>query len=165
MGLRARIAVVTVIAVLGVVPIVADRDSYPISTLPMFARDRSRTETVDTAVAVGAVAVGAVALGTAGVGTAGVGTAGKEAQTYRLDPQRIAATPQPVTAAVVVSLAIARGEAAQLCAEIAERVARSGPDDASTIEVVTERYDAVDWFDGDRTPIERVVHATCAVSR
>jgi hypothetical protein len=145
MGFRARIAVVTVLVVLGVIPVVTERDSYPISTFPMFARDRTRTESIDTAVAISSGASGRVV--------------------QRLDPQRIAATIQPVTAAVVVSSAIARGQSGQLCDEIAARVARRGPPDAASIEVVTERYDAVDWFSGNRVPIQRVVHASCVVAR
>ena len=29
------------------------------------------------------------------------------------------------------------------------------------LEVVTVRYDAIVWFDGDRQPLERTVHAAC----
>jgi hypothetical protein len=55
-----------------------------------------------------------------------------------------------------VSDAIANGTADVLCREIAERVDRAGE-----VEVVTEQYDSVRWYQGDKTPLNRTVHATC----
>ena len=52
--------------------------------------------------------------------------------------------------------AIRADETDELCAEIAGRV-----DAGRTLEVVTETYDTIAWFDGDETPTDRVVHATC----
>jgi hypothetical protein len=37
----------------------------------------------------------------------------------------------------------------------------AGLDGVIAFEVVTERYDAVRWFDGDRRPVGRDVHARC----
>ena len=48
----AWLCVAAVVGVLGVVPVVLDRDSYPMSTYPMFSYRRTTTETVDTAVVV-----------------------------------------------------------------------------------------------------------------
>jgi hypothetical protein len=82
---------------------------------------------------------------------------------WRLDPERIAATDEVILAAVTVSDAINSGHGDRLCAEIARRVASAGPREAAAVEVVTERYDALEWFAGHRTPLARVVHARCAV--
>ena len=51
---RAWAAAGVAVVVVGVVPFVLDRDSFPLSTFPMFAADIDRTQSVDTAVAVGA---------------------------------------------------------------------------------------------------------------
>jgi hypothetical protein len=133
-------AVTVVIAVVGLVPLALDRDSYPLSTYPMFSTRRSATGRFHTAVAIGETV-------------------------HRLSPERIAATDEVIQAAATVSDAIARGEVAALCADIAARVAADGPDAATAVEVVSEDYDAVAWYDGDRTPLGRVVHARCPVVR
>ena len=132
-------AVALAIVLVGVVPFVLDRDSFPLSTFPMFAADIDRTQSVDTAVAVDAA--GAV---------------------IRLTPAEIGGTTVVNQAASVVTTAIVGGRAADLCAVIAGRV--GGDAGAVAVEVVTERYDAVRWFDGDRTPVDRVVHARCPVA-
>ena len=122
--------------VVGIVPLALDRDSYPLSTYPMFSSRRTSAETVDTAVLV-----------------LGDGTV------ERLTPDEIAGTDEVIIAAVTVSESIRDDTVADLCAEIAERV---GPSDgAATIEVVTETFDAIAWYDGDRVPLDRVVHASC----
>jgi hypothetical protein len=142
---RAWAVVLGIIAVLGVFPVVTRRDSYPVSDFPMFSSRRTATESVDTAVA--------------------VGPDGLDARVWRLDPRLIAATDEVIIAAVTVSRAIQSGTADQLCADIAARVAARGPSGATTVEVVTERFDAVRWFEGDHTPITRRVHAECPVPR
>jgi hypothetical protein len=81
----------------------------------------------------------------------------------RLGPQRIGGSDEIILATATVSGAIGAGTVDQLCAEIAARVAGDGPDTAARVEVVTERFDAIRWYRGDHTPIERVVHATCPV--
>jgi hypothetical protein len=127
------------LAVVGVVPVALDRDSFPLSTFPMFASRRTSSETVDTAVAVDGLRV------------------------WRLDPERIGATDEVILAGATVSDAVNAGHADRLCDDIARRVASAGPDEAIAIEVVTERYDAVEWFGGNRAPLARVVHARCPV--
>ena len=133
-------AIAAVLVVVGIVPLVLDRDSFPLSTYPMFSTRRSTAETVDTAVAVDA-----------------------DGTLRRLGPQRIAGTDEIILATATVSGAINAGTVDQLCTEIAGRVAGDGPDSAVGVEVVTERFDAVRWYRGDHTPIDRVVHATCPV--
>jgi len=137
---RAWLAAGIAVVVVGAVPPVLDRDSFPMSTFPMFAADIDRTQSIDTAVAV--AADGAVT---------------------RLTPAEIGGTTVVNQAASVVTTAIVGGRADDLCAAIAGRLAgdRSG---LAAVEVVTERYDAVHWFDGDRTPIDRLVHARCPVA-
>jgi hypothetical protein len=130
--------VAVAVLVVGVVPFALDRDSFPLSTFPMFAADIERTQSVDTAVAVDAA--GAV---------------------IRLTPAEIGGTTVVNQAASVVTTAIVGGRAGDLCTTIAGRV--GGQPGAAAVEVVTERYDAVRWFDGDRTPIDRIVHARCPV--
>jgi hypothetical protein len=132
-------SVAAAVAVLGIYPVMTDRDSFPLSTYPMFSYPRTTTESVDTAVARDAAG-----------------------RVVRLSPQLIADDNEVILAGATVSTAIATGHAATLCDEIATRVSGhvSG---AVAVDVVTERYDAIRWFAGDRTPIERAVQATCAV--
>jgi hypothetical protein len=144
-GARAWLTIGVVVAVLGVFAVVTRRDSYPVSDLPMFSRRREAVGQVTTAVA--------------------VDDARPDAQVWRLDPPRIAGTDEVIIAAVTVHNAVNDGQADVLCAEIAERVARRGPFDATGVEVVTERFDAVAWYSGDRTPLARTVHARCEVQR
>ncbi len=136
---RAWAAAGLAVVAVGAVPLVLDRDSFPLSTFPMFAADIDRTQSVDTAVAVAA-----------------------DGTTIRLTPEDIAGTTVVNQAASVVTTAIVGGRADELCTDIARRLA-GGPGPVA-VEVVTERYDAVRWFDGDRTPVDRVVHARCVVA-
>lgn len=140
--LRAWGAAGVVVIGLGVVPLALERDSFPHSTYPMFSWRRSAVTAVDTAVATGP---------------------GNER--WRLDPTRLAATDEVILAAATVSRHVRAGTAAVLCDEIAERVASDGPAGAAAVEVVTERFDAVAWFRGERTPLERIVHVRCEVAR
>ena len=135
--------VAAIVVGLGVWPVLAERDSYPVSNLPMFASPRSRADPVITAVAIGGE--------------------GDDMQVWRLGPRRLAGTDEVIAAGSTLRRAVAEGSSAVLCGEIAARVAVMGPDEAQYIEIVTERYDAVEWFQGGRTPLERVVHHRCDV--
>jgi hypothetical protein len=77
-------------------------------------------------------------------------------EVQRLSPVEIGATDEVILAAATVSQAISQGNAADLCADIAGRV--GGPGE---VQVVTERYDAVRWYEGHREPLSRVIHAAC----
>jgi len=140
---RAWLVVAAFVGVFGAWPVLAERDSYPVSNLPMFASPRTRTEPVVTAVAV-----------------AGEGA---DRRVWRLGPRRLAGTDEVIAAGATLRRAVLAGSADRLCDEIAARVAVGGPRGAEGIEVITERYDAVAWFEGDRTPAERVVHHRCDV--
>jgi hypothetical protein len=112
-------------------------DDFPISTYPMFTAERGRVVDIDTAVLLD----------------------GEER--HRLSPEIVGGTDEIVSAAVAVSRAIAGGDAAldRLCAEIAVRVAGPG-----SIEIVTERHDAVSLLQEGAEPIAVTVHARCPVS-
>jgi hypothetical protein len=124
------------------VPLALDRDSLPLSTFPMFSAAIDSTQSIATAAG---VTVGGTPL--------------------RLTPDLIANTAIVNQAVTVVRDAIASGRAAALCTDIAGRVGRNGPPEAVAVEIVTETYDAPAWFDGDRQPVARQVHARCGVAR
>jgi hypothetical protein len=139
---RAWTAVALVVGLTGVVPLALDRDSLPLSTFPMFSAAIDSTQSIATAIGV---------------------TAG--GATLRLVPELIAGTTLVNQAVTVVGDAIASGRADGLCTDIAGRVGRDGPPDAVAVEIVTETYDAPAWFDGQREPGARQVHARCEVAR
>src|SRR5438034_100398 len=104
---RAWTAVVLVVALTGVVPLALDRDSFPLSTFPMFSADIDSTQSIATAVGVAA-----------------------DGSTLRLEPEIIAATTIANQAVTVVGHAIASGRADRLCADIVSRVRAGGPAEA-----------------------------------
>ena len=133
----ARTWLLAVVIVVGIVPLALDRDSFPLSTYPMFSSNRSTREPVDTAVVVD-----------------------PDGHEKRLDPWSIAGTDEPIIATVVVADSISDGTSFDLCSEIVDRV---DPTPGSRVEIVTVVYDAVRWFEGDREPVSRVVHASCGI--
>jgi hypothetical protein len=143
--LRARrwlaLATALMVGVIVCWPVLAhpDRDGFPLSTYPMFSSRRTRTEPLSTVVGIDA-----------------------EGSQRWLDPWLLNGTHEVIQAAAVVSDEIAAGEAPRLCTDVAARAADHGTD-LVRVEVVTVRYDAVDWFAGEREPLERTVHASCAL--
>jgi hypothetical protein len=143
--MRARVLPIAIVIVALVVLSPAlrtsPRDGFPLSTYPMFATDVGRTARIDTAVGLRA-----------------------DGSTAMLSPQLVTGTGEVILAASTVTNAVNAGpdRAAGLCAEIASRVAghRTG---IVEVRLATETYDAVDYFDGDKTPTAVEVHATCAV--
>ncbi|MDA2957704.1 MAG: hypothetical protein O3B66_05690 [Actinomycetota bacterium] len=135
----ARLVGLGIVAVIGVVPVALDRDSYPLSTYPMFSSRRTAVEPVHTAVVT--AADGAV---------------------RRLSPTQISGNDEVIIAAQLVYDAIRRDGGEVLCADIAVRL--SDVETGSEVEIVTERYDAIDWYEGRKSPISRVVHTSCRVS-
>jgi hypothetical protein len=118
-----------------------ERDSYPLSTYPMFSHDLGSVSDLDTV-------VGLEADGTQ----------------VRLSPTLIAGGHEVIHAAATVSAAIGAGDTQALCTEVAARVAKdSGRDSLVGVEVVTERLDVIAWWHGDRRPLSRTVHASCPV--
>ena len=84
-----------------------------------------------------------------------------QGELHRLSLPAIARTDDPLIAEARVDQAIRQGRAADLCAEIARRVA-SG---LSAVEVVEERHNVVARASGHPSLLGRVVHARCAVDR
>jgi hypothetical protein len=133
----AVLAASAVAAVATALPGITDRDSFPLSSYPMFSENRGRVADIDTAV-------------------------GRDDadEVVRLSPQVIAGGAEVILAAETVSKSIRRGDTDDLCHEIA---ARANPDDVRRIEVVTERHDVIAWFAGNEESLDRRVHATCEV--
>lgn len=128
---------VAIVTVVGVVPLALDRDSFPLSNYPMFSSRRSSTETVDTAILVDA--------------SGGV---------TRIAPRDIAGTDEVILAAVTVSEALRDATADLLCLDIIGRLGIRVPE-GGEVRIVTETFDAIEWYRGDRTPLSTVVHADC----
>ena len=139
----AGIAVMLAVALLVLSPALraSPRDGFPLSNYPMFATDVGREARVDTAVGLRA-----------------------DGSVERLSPRLVTGTDEVILAASTVTNAVAAGPAtaAGLCAEIAGRVA-AGRADVTQIRLATETFDAVDYFDGQRTPAAVEVHVTCPV--
>ena len=115
----------------------SQRDSYPLSTDPMFSYDRGRESALPTAVGITV-----------------------DGQVQRLSPELISGGYEPVRAFATVEASIQNGDTADLCREIAERTAKNRAD-VVEIEVVTEVHDVVAWFEGHKEPSQRIVHASC----
>lgn len=111
-------------------------DSFPISTYPMFASVRS-TETRLTHVLL----------------------VDDNEDTWPPPPSAIASD-QVLQAQETLRQALRFGatETQALCERIAERVEGTG---AARVEIVTSTYDALVYFEGDREPVSRDIHATC----
>jgi hypothetical protein len=79
---------------------------------------------------------------------------------HRLSPEVVGGSAEIVSAAVAVDRAIASGPAAlaRFCVGVAERVGRPG-----TIEVVTERHDAIALLRHGAEPLSVAVHERCEV--
>lgn len=146
---RARLAAglltAAVVLVLASPALLPDRrDSFPLSTFPMFSSLIEPIVDIDYAI--------------------GLDEGGND---ITLDPETIAGTDEIIIAGSVVSQAVRGGETAlaPLCSAIATRVS-SGSRESSIvgIEIRTDRLDAVAYFAGDELPIERVAHWVCDVS-
>jgi hypothetical protein len=118
-------------------PAVRDRDSFPLSTYPVYATARDDVVPISTAV--------------------GIDRAGS---TQTLDMATIADTDDPLIAESLVERAIQTGRADQLCREIAQRA----PGEIDTIEVVEEHHDVVARASGRESLVHRAVHARCRMS-
>jgi hypothetical protein len=115
------------------------RDSFPLSSYPMFSHDRGRIASIATAVGLDA-----------------------EGGVHRLGPRAVGGGDEVMLAVSAASRAARNGpaEAARFCAEVAGRVDDS---EVVVVEVRTEVRDAVDDVGADREPLDVVVHARCEV--
>ena len=113
-------------------------DSFPISTFPMFASARPEEVSIPHAVVIAADG------------------------TERLPSPSAVANDEVIQAAETVRQAVRQGPDAtdRLCRLVAESAAGGT---GIRVDVVTERFNAVAYFDGDEEPLERIVHASCAV--
>ncbi len=109
-------------------------DSFPLSTYPMFSTARPQETTVSSA--------------------AGYDAAGER---LTLSPAVVGGTREVIQAAGTVAQAIGSGSADELCRE----VLANAPAEVVAIEIVTETYDVIAYFDGDETPRQQTVHARC----
>ena len=134
---RRRLLAVVVWTFVLVSPALRDHDSFPLSTYPIYASARPREATFVTAH--GQRADGSV---------------------RRLSIDVIARTDDPLIASSRIAAAVAAGQAAELCAEIAAR----SPSDVVAVLVVRERHDVVDGARGEDSLLHREELARCAVS-
>lgn len=136
---RKRRRLVTAAVLLALVaPAMRDRDSFPLSTQPMYASTRAATVSFPT--------------------VAGYDAGG---QRTPLSLRSIARTDDALIGQARVSGAIADGRASELCAEVAGRA----PDHVVRLEVVTERHDVVRLATRDESLLGRDVHARCEPAR
>lgn len=134
---------VTILLALAILsPVLADSrsDSFPLSTFPMFSGRRSADVSISHV-----------------VGTTESG------ERVVLPPAALN-TDEVVQAFETVRQAVAQGPASTqaLCTEAAEWAAdhREG---LRSIAVVTDEFDAIAYFDGDKDPQSTQTHATCQV--
>ncbi len=116
---------------------VAESDTYPLSTYPMFTADRGSIH--DFATVVGVDGAGAV---------------------VRLSPEVIAGTDEVVLASVTVERAVARDRAEGLCEAVAARAGRP----LTEIIVRSETVDLVAHIVDDEPALAIVEHARCDVT-
>lgn len=109
-------------------------DGFPLSTYPMFSRPRAQVTSLSTAV--------------------GYRTDGERLE---LSPTVIGGTREVIQASTTVAQEIAAGTGDRFCREVLDRA----PQDVATVEIVTETYDVVAYFDGTTEPQQRAVHARC----
>jgi len=79
-----------------------------------------------------------------------------------LSPLVISGSDEVTQALMDVSVAVYTGDTATaaLCEAAAERITDEG---VVTLEVVTERFDAIEFFSGAKDSLATSVHATCGV--
>ena len=117
-------------------------DSFPLSTYPMFSGRQSSEANI-------AHVVGLT----------------EDGERVILPPEAVA-NDEVIQAYETVRQAIAQGAAGSdaLCAEAAGW-AGDHRSSVVSVQVVTDRFDAVAYFDGDREPKESTVHTRCEVAR
>lgn len=135
-GLRLLATVAVVVAVAS--PAVRQRDSYPLSTYPVYASARPGVDEIHTAV--------------------GVTDDGRR---VRLSLPMIGDSDDPLIVEDRVADAVAARRTDRLCLAIAGRARGAG---LTAIEVATEQVDLVATAADGAPPLARTVHATCPVT-
>lgn len=141
---RTRGFAVAAVAAVMVAPVVIDRDSFPLSTYPMYARTRAAEVSFVTAQGVT-----------------------DDGELVRLSLGTIGSSDDPLVVAGELRAAVRSGEGDSQCAAIAKRVENSdrAVDRIIGIEVVTERHDTVVSLEGGDSLVDRTVHARCEIDR
>jgi hypothetical protein len=119
-------------------PLVTDRDSFPLSTYPMYAGLGPRLDRFRTVVSVDAG--GAL---------------------HTLSLSTVARTDDPLIAESLLDQAVRDGQVDALCIEVAARVGS----DAVSVEVVDELHDVVAKAQGKPSLRERAILASCRVPK
>jgi hypothetical protein len=114
-------------------------DSFPLSTYPMFSGRQSAEADIPHAVAIA------------------------ESGERRILPPSAILNDEVIQAFETLRQAIAQGPESTrtMCERIAERASRPGD---LAIEIVTDRYDAIRYFEGHKEPLRSTVHASCEVA-
>ncbi len=129
--------IVVMLAIVAVAsPAVRGRDSFPLSTYPVYASVRPRTTSLDTAIGYRA-----------------------DGSSRPLSMDVIAATDDPLIAQHRVAGAVADGRAGDLCARIADRA----PAGVVAVAIVRQRHDVVLSARGAPSLLETTTHARCTV--
>jgi hypothetical protein len=139
----AIVSLVAIAAVIGPILRQPPQDSFPLSTYPMFSSLIEPVTAIDLAV--------------------GVDTNGAD---VRLSPELIAGTDEVIIAGSTLRQSVRAGTTAELCVEIAQRVADQGDSSVVEIQIRTDTLDAIAWYasgDGGREPVERIVRSVCEV--
>ena len=138
-----RLAVTVGVVAALVAPVAYDRDSFPLSTYPMYSGARGSESTLVTARGLAA-----------------------DGATHELTPTLIGDSDDPLVVVGRLRAALAADRGDVRCGEIAERVAsRSNLTDIVRIEIVSERHDTVARTLGRDSLVDRDVRATCEVQR
>lgn len=120
------------------------KDGFPLSTYPMFSHGRkSPRARIRHVVAIDAQ--------------------GKEVMV----PPKMVANDEVMQAVMTVARAVKQKRAPQLCGRVAAQIHERGELDGIVpvrVEVRTDVYDAVAYFEGDTRPRRSKVHATCEVA-
>ncbi|NNF55375.1 MAG: hypothetical protein HKN03_13160 [Acidimicrobiales bacterium] len=130
-----RLATLILVAAL-ISPALRNEDGIPLSTYPMYAATRGNVSSYVTA------------LGVTDTGA-----------NRTLSTSTIAETMDWLIAQSFLNDAVARGEGAQVCRQIAGRA----PEGLTAIEIATERHDTVARLRGEESLLHRNVHARCEI--
>lgn len=129
------VSLIVALAVLAPVLTSTRTDSFPLSNYPMFSGRKTAEASVPHAIAV------------------------NEKGRRRVLPPSAIFNDEVVQALETLRQAIAAGPEAtlDLCRQAAERAAGPG----ETVHIVTDTFNAITYFEGDKTPIHSTTHATC----
>lgn len=112
-------------------------DSFPLSNYPMFSGRASPETAIPHAIAIDA-----------------------EGERSILPPSAVF-NDEIVQAWETLRQAINAGPEATL--DLCNQIATRAGDHAVSVEIVTDHFDAIRYFEGDKTPLDSTVHATCPV--